>query len=505
MTLEEMRKRVLALQAEMRGLTDKQTKFEADAADDKIAADKKAPALTEDEEKRFKEVLAEADTALPELRQLEERAQKVAALQGAATGRTDGFSAPAQHNSRNPFEIDLRDARPEARSERRDAALKIVEESEKRYRFSSRQMDEFDRLLRAGKSANLDSDYIAQRAIITESDAYHRAFMKGLGGDTVFEPDEARAISAYRELERRAASEGTMSAGGYGVPVLIDPTIVLTSGALDAPIMAISKVVTITTDQWKGVTSTGLTFEITQEASVVADKTPTLAQPTIPVYRADGFIPYSFEIGEDYPGFAEEMAGLLEQGYINLLAQSTMTGSGSSYPTGIFTALKASGGNCANGTSGKEVTLTTLGTLGAIDIRDCWSSLGELFRQRSSWVMNVTTESVIRAFGNNLALSDFTQDLTAQGVDKLVSRPVVLSDYAPTYSTATTTVTQYCVLGDFSKFLIVQRAGMVVEQVQHLFDPTTGRPTGQRAWLAWSRYGHNALDSNPFRVLSNGG
>ena len=445
--------------------------------------------LTSAEEGEFEALLAEADQVNTQYRLMD------------AVG-----AAPGQINRGNPFDAEIRDYSPRGKAERRDAALRVVEQRAKERNWAPRQEQHMEQLLRSGHSVNLDSDLIAARLLATESDAYHSAFFKAVTEPApAWTPEENRAMGQYREVERRAASEGTDSAGGYGIPVLIDPTIVLTSGAIDAPILSIATLKTITTNQWKGVTSTGLVFEITQEGSVVADKTPTLAQPVIPVYRADAYIPYSFEIGQDYPSFAEEMAGQLEQGYINLLAQSTMTGSGSSYPTGIFTALKASGGNCANGTSGKEVTLTTLGTLGAIDIRDCWSSLGELFRQRSSWVMNVTTESVIRAFGNNLALSDFTQDLTAQGVDKLVSRPVVLSDYAPTYSTATTTVTQYCVLGDFSKFLIVQRAGMVVEQVQHLFDPTTGRPTGQRAWLAWSRYGHNALDSNPFRVLSNGG
>ncbi len=486
MNLTEMRARFDELKAELRGLKEK------------------TEALSPDEETRFSAALDEAEALDRQIKELDERERRMAAIQGSASGSVPGASTvPGQINRGNPLSLDLSKS---TREERRDAALQLVEERSKGMGWSGRQQQHMDRLLRAGKSANLDADYIAQRALITDSDAYHQAFLKGIMGQHhLFTPEERAAAAAYHELERRAASEGTMSAGGYGVPILIDPTIVLTSGALDAPILSIAKTVTITTDQWKGVTSTGLVFEYTAEAAVVADKTPTLAQPTIPVYRADGFIPYSFEIGQDYPGFAEEMAGLLEQGYVNLVASGTMTGSGSGQPTGLFTALQRSGGKAANGTSGIGVTVSTLGSLFAVDIRNAWSALGELFRQRSTWVMNVTIESIIRAFGNNLALSDFTIDLTQPGESRLTGRPVVLSDYAPAYVNTTASSQQFCVIGDFSKFLIVQRAGMTVEQVQHLFDPTTGRPTGQRGWLAWTRHGYNVLDTNPFRILSNGG
>jgi len=62
------------------------------------------------------------------------------------------------------------------------------------------------------------------------------------------------AYEEYRSITERAASSSS-SAGGYGVPVLIDPTIILTSGAADAPVLSVCRVETITTDAWKGVSS----------------------------------------------------------------------------------------------------------------------------------------------------------------------------------------------------------------------------------------------------------
>ena len=477
MNLAEASARVEALKAEVRTLSETET-------------------LTEEQEARFEPALVETEAAVVELDALKLRASRVEAIKAIPTlERSAGHDAPGQINRTSPFAVDPENS---TRSQRRDAAHAILETNGKH--LTARQGDHLDKLLRSGRGPNLDSDVIARLAIATESDAYKRAFYKGLTQvNPIFEPDEARAVTLFR-----AASEGTSALGGYGVPILIDPTIVLTSGAADAPLLNAATVVTITTDQWKGVVSAGLTFEYTAEAAVVADKTPTLAQPTIPVYRADGFIPYSVEIEQDYPGFAEEMAHLLTQGYINLLAAGTMTSSGSSCPTGLFTALQRTGGKCADGTSGTGVTVTTLGTVGAVDMRACWGSLGELFRQHSTWVMNVTTENQVRAFGNNLALSDFTVDLSAPGESRLAGRPIILSDYAPSFTGTTGTSTQITVLGDLSKFMIVQRAGMVVEQVPHLFDQATGRPNLSRGWLAWTRHGYNALSGNPFRTVTNG-
>jgi hypothetical protein len=90
----------------------------------------------------------------------------------------------------------------------------------------------------------------------------------------------------------------------------------------------VSRIETITTNQWKGVSSAGVVWSYDAEGAAVSDDTATLAQPAVPVYTARGFIPYSVEVGQDYPGFAQEMAKLLDQGYVDLLAAQTMTGSG---------------------------------------------------------------------------------------------------------------------------------------------------------------------------------
>jgi HK97 family phage major capsid protein len=448
--------------------------------------------MTPDLEARFEFALVEFETAKAELVTAEARAKKVAEVRATVTDVTDGYDAPTVIRQNDPFAGEVRTA---SRGVLRDRALKVLETEGRN--LAPFQQDHLEKLLRSNSSAT-DGGVIARRLLITENPAYRAGFQKAVTQTVpAFSPDEARALDEYNSYhEFRAANEGTGSAGGYGIPVLIDPTIILTSGAADAPLLQISRTVTITTDAWKGVSSNGVSWSYDAESATVSDDTPTLVQPSIPVYAARGFIPYSIEVGQDYPGFADEMAALLSQGFIDLVAKGTMTGSGVACPTGIFTALANATNNPAH------VTVTTVGSLGAVDMRGAWSTLPERFRPRATWVMSPTTEAKVRAFGNGLALSDFTVNLLADGTSVLTGRPVVISDYAPAF-TSTTGAANVAVVGDFQQFLIVQRAGMTVELVQHLFDTSTGRPTGNRGWFAYARHGHDAVAPNAFRLVAN--
>jgi HK97 family phage major capsid protein len=473
--LEALRSRVIGLQTEVKNLAD---------ADD--AAWNAVPEADRDALRaRGEFAIAEFSAAKAELDAGIARAKALEAVRTATVDEIPGVQS-APNVQRSQAEIDLRTA---SRSELRDAALRILETDGKR--LAPHQGDHVDSLLR-GRELNADGATIARMMLVTETDAYRSGFQKATTGRGHLTQEEGAALDAYR-----AANEGTGSAGGFGIPVLIDPSIILTSGAIDAPILDIARVVTITTDAWKGVSAAAVSWSYDAEASAVSDDTPTLAQPNVPVYAARGFVPYSIEVGEDYPGFAEEMANLMAQGYVDLLASQTVVGSGSSSPRGIFTAAAATTTNPAH------TTVTTAGSLSATDLRNVYSALPERFRSKASWVMSPTVEQKVSQFGNALALSDYTVNLLADGTHQIAGKPVVVSDYAPAFS-STTGSNNFTVVGDFSTgFLIVQRAGMTVELVEHLFDTSTGRPTGQRGWFAYARHGFDVIVPNAFRLLSN--
>ena len=460
MKIDELRSKVEALKAEVESLA---------AIED----------ITPEDDARLSVTLDELDARSADLAAAEVRAARVDAAKSLVVERAVGYDAP-QIMKKTATDIDVRSA---SRGEVRDAAMKVLENNSRG--LATRQLDHVERLMN-NRSELTDGGAIAKRLLLTENDAYRSAFVKAsTQASPAFTAEETKAINEFRAMSLTDAN------GGFGVPVLIDPSIILTSGAADAPILSIARVVTITTDEWKGVSSAGTAWSYDAEATEVSDDSPTLAQPSVTTYTARGFIPYSLEIGMDYPGFAEEMRRLLDQGYVDLVAKQTMTGT---TPVGIFTAIDAA--------AASEVAVTTDGAFGAVDLLKVWGALPERYRSRATWVMSTDVENEIRSFSSDNSGGYYTVNLTQGGVGTLFGRPVVLSDYAPNF-TGTTGAANILVVGDFSNYVIAQRAGMTLEFIPNLMGVTNGRPTGQRGWFAHARHGFDSVNDNAFRLLNN--
>lgn len=424
------------------------------------------------EETEVRANIAEAEAA-------EARAARVAESRARYGSIQIGTPVP----STEPGEV--RYLRP---AEARDRALKVLDESENVRHLDDHQIAKVESLLRH-RSIDSDGDRIARRLLVTETDAYRSAFLKATTqAAPAFTSEEARAVEEFR-----AMSIGTDTSGGFGVPVLIDPTIILTAQGSLNPFRQLARQITITNDEWKGVSSAGVSWSIDSEAATVSDDTPTLGQPTVTTGMARGFIPYSIEVGMDYPSFAAEMGTLLAEGYDELQASHFAVGAVSATNRGIVTALDAN--------TNVEVVVTTDGSFGAVDIQKVWTALPDRYKGNAAWVMSHDVGAEVAAFGNGNNLSFVTVDLTGI-VETLRTRPVRYSSYTGDFS-GTTGASNLIVLGDFRNFVIVDRAGMSVELVPHLFDVTNNRPTGQRGWFAWARFGSNSVNDLGFRLLQN--
>lgn len=152
-----------------------------------------------------------------------------------------------------------------------------------------------ERLLSKDQSGSL-----ARRYLETGSPAYERAFGKTIVGQPLTDT-ETRALST------------TDNAGGYNIPFTLDPSIIHTSAQSVNPFRAISRVVQVTTDNWQGVTSAGVTAGYAQEASEADDDSPSFGQPSIHPERADCFIPYSIELGQDWSGLVSELTLMVQE------------------------------------------------------------------------------------------------------------------------------------------------------------------------------------------------
>ena len=443
-------------------------------------------ALTADEDAAFLEARGRVDSLDVEL---DDIAARIGELETVAERQHQAAAAPETFHymkrSDDASNLD-RDVASLSTTEARSIALSTVER-QGNVDLAPAQLDKVERLIRSG-SSDLRGDNVAKRLILTENDAYRSAWMKAVTQPMpVFTSDEARALNAWQEFRAMSLTDAS---GGYGVPVLIDPTVILTAQQSLNPFRQIATVKTITTDEWRGVTSAGVTWSFDSEGAEVSDDSPTLVQPTVPTYMARGFIPYSIEIGGDYPGFANEMAALLAAGLDELESSTFATGSGSGAPTGIITALDAN--------TNVEIALTTDGSFSATDIRKVWSALPDRAKANATWVMSADVANDISSFGSSYG-ADSTVDLTGQ-VDTLKGRPVVISSHFPDF-TGATAAQSVLVVGDFRNFYIVDRVGLTVELIPHLLGATNGRPTGQRGWFAYKRVGSDSVVDTDFRLL----
>lgn len=379
--------------------------------------------------------------------------------------------------------------------ELRDQALRKLEDKFDTAHLSNAQLTQLERTIR------LDPD-MARRVLVTETEHYRNAWMKMMTGrGSLLTEDERRAIVAWEEY--RAMGEWTGATGGFGIPVFIDPSIILTAQESGNPFLTIARQALINTNQWKGVTSAGVTWTFQTEGATVTDASPTLAQPTVTVHMARGFIPYSIEVGMDYPNFAEEMSRLLAQGYDELLVNKFTQGSGTGEPRGILTALSAN--------TNVRVTVQTAGTnFSAGDPYKVWKALPQKYRRRAAWLMSIGVNNAFRQLGTADNWHAQTVNLPGEWLEALFNKPAYESTYMPDVTTSTSATTGLAIVGDFQNMLIARRGGVETEYVPQLFQQVTAgsgpaMPTGQRGWFAHSRIGSDSIVDTAFRLLVNTG
>jgi HK97 family phage major capsid protein len=372
----------------------------------------------------------------------------------------------------------------------KERAKGAIERAEIPYTGALTKEDAQEELTRLAERLDGTGGAMSRHILATGSPTYKRAFVKALTPNAYMTAEEGRAI----DIARAASLTGT--SGGFAVPFELDPSIIPTSNLAINPYRALGRVIPITVDEWRGVSSAGVTAAYAAEATAATDAAPTLAQPTISTEKARAFIPFSIEIGMDWASFSSEMGGLLADSKDELEAAKFTTGTGTNEPFGVITGA---------------TTVYTAAATNAIALADIYgwqASLGARFRPRSAFVMNIGIANRIRQFdtagGAGLWVDTLKSGLAANPVSpgtmesNLLGKPV----YESTTMSATMTTGQLIgVYGDWNYYVIVDRIGLTVETIPHLFDVTNNMPTGQRGLYAYWRNGAKVVDANAFRTL----
>lgn len=341
-----------------------------------------------------------------------------------------------------------------------------------------------------------DRSIASQWAAATGDPAYARAFAKIAAdperGHLLWESDEQRA---YQEVARVSSAMRGMShtdnAGGYMVPLVLDPSILISNAGTTNSVVDVARVVSTVSESWQGVTSAGVTAEWLAESTEAADGTPTLASVPIPVHKGSAYVPYSYELGDDVPGFVNELQKVLLDAAVNLSATAYTTGSGTGQPKGFIKAL--------DGTA-SEVAPIAAETFAAGDVYALIEALPPRFRKNATWMANLTVLDLIDQFETTNGAKRFPQVGADPSV--LLRRPVVEnSDMDGSWNTAATADNFILAVGDFKEFIIASRIGARLEFIPHVFG-ANNRPTGERGAHLWFRTGSDVSTINAFRLLN---
>ena len=435
----------------------------------------KLDTLNETQQARWNELAPEFDLLEARKAELEERR---AMVDRAARVLPDEFG---KHRDNLELPGELRDLQTVGGPEARSRALDLVEQS-RDFRDDAHRESVTRLIEKRGTVGNT----AARLALATAGEEYREAWLAYLSG---------RALSpSQSHVLERAMTAGTGSSGGYFVPLYLDPTMILTGAGTYHAVRSRADVRQISTLVFNGVTAAQITASEVGEGSAFSDNAPTAGQVALTMLKAGAYVPASFEAFEDIENLANDVSTLIADAKNNYEGNRLSIGTGSGQPTGVVTATTA--------VTASRVAPATGGAFVVGDVYKLQQSLDPRFRRSDSarrmFMCTVNTINLMRQFATANVYHAFLTDLAGGQPPNLLGDD--LEEASDMVSTVTTG-TNLLVYGDFSRYLIVDRIGMQTEFIPNLLDQSTGRPSGQRAWLAHWRWNANVSDANAFRVL----
>ena len=385
------------------------------------------------------------------------------------TERGDGSDSPI-HMNREESKMSTRDTMTRALDALVDTSRMTAEAAEAAVRV-------------AGVSTHAQNE----RAALS-SPEFLRGWMKSLrpGGAVDMTPAEAEAVRNVRALT--IGSNDDLS-----LPSQLDPTLNLTTAGQTSGVLSrVRRESIANTDTYRAITAAPGAISFDAEAAEVSDDSPTLADPTITVDRAQGFVPVSFEWLQDSTAGAQALSTVLLDAYTDLVAVAVVSGTGTGQPNGLVTALAA---------GAQEVDPATAEALAAADVYATQEALRPRSQANAVWFAS-------RAVINALAQMETTNGARLfPGLDSatptLLGKPVVEENNAPGTPDASATAANAGVLvyGDPSAYVFVQRTPVSVSMIPHLFG-SNQRPTGEAGAYLFARVGGDVIVPESFSMLS---
>jgi HK97 family phage major capsid protein len=440
--------------------------------------------LTTEQADAFEADAARFSDIEADLAKIDERATKLDAIRSGkletVTGDQRDIVAPTvlkRSADRDLYDIDGA-GRSTSAKDIVERAMTAVERNAERS-YTDEQRDATTRLLeRSTRSTAKIAEYILQTGS-PEYQAEFEAFVQTQG-------------RSFGPLLQRAAMSLTTANGGAMVPYILDPSVMLTNSGVNNPVRQAARVETIAgSNEWRGVTSAGVTAEWLAEGAEAADASPTFAQPAIPTFKGAAYLFGSYEVLAD-SGFASQVQMLIGDAKDRLEGTAFTTGNGTSAPQGFITGKVA---------AGSLVASATTDTFAVADVYNTQAGLAPRFRNsRSAWMANVSIMNRIRQFDAGGGSSLWAQLAAAAPAD-LLGQPIY--ETSDMDGTITALADNYVLAyGDWQQaYIIVDRVGVEV-YYDNLVLGANRRPTGQAGFFAFWRTGGEVVVPEAISLLN---
>ena len=422
---------------------------------------------------RWNDLNEELEAITRTLKELATRRERIAQLDGDTARNEDGmvFGAGTRgkrvvsHVPDDPTALEqyrnMANSIDDLEQAYRDGAMQIIDS---RYRSAHPKVSREEAQGDAATLVGRDRE-VALRMIATSSRGYAKEFETYL-------KTSGRVVG--KEMERAASL--TTTAGGFAVPVELDTTRILTNAGVVNPVRNLARVRQTNVNTIEFINTTGIVAAFNAEATEASDNAPTIAQPTVNIEKAFAFVPMSIEIAEDWAGIQQDLVLCFADAKNQLESTKFLTGlgHGSHEPQGLI----AVGGATA------VVTSATTATLALADLYSLELGLSPRYRQNASVVGNRAAFQKVRGFATALGPSAWVDNLRVPNPPEIIGYPAY--EWSAYSSAVTTTGSTVLTIGDFNYFAIVDRVGMNVEFIPHLFGGSNRFPTGQRGlYMYW--------------------
>lgn len=277
-------------------------------------------------------------------------------------------------------------------------------------------------------------------------------------GKAALEPHEFRTLrQGFDPMTEQRAQSLTTTAGGYTVPSNgVFPTLIDTAQRNANVMRQVATVVSADFNTNVATVSAHGAAAWTAETVGFNEADETTGQVTFSAYKATALVKITEELLQDsvfdMAGYlARELGkrlGVLEEaGFVN--------GAGTTQPTGIV------GGAGAGVTAASATAITTDELIGLVH------SVDRMHRNDPScgWLFADSTALYIRKLKDSTGQYIWQPGLQADQPDRLLGKPVYISDNVPAIATGNKSV----VFGAMNAYWIVDRAGMFIQRLDELY------------------------------------